>query len=109
MIFKPDGLPKRMRLVHKFAYGRVDLEFSGWGRRLGELRGMLGSAIPKQASLTLAGKSAALRIPVPRVSAAASPETQRPAIEVGVLAAVQLLEWQRAHASALSDFESGPA
>ena len=108
VFFKPDGFPKGVLLVHKFAYGRVDVEFAGWGDRIGALRAVLTPLMPEQSALVRAGKSAAVRRAVPRVSVAAAPEVQAKNMEVGILAARDLLAWFRQHRTELARIYEGP-
>ena len=97
VFFRPDLFPKQLQLVHKFANGNVDLEFSGWGDRLAELRDAVGSRTPPDCSFVRAAKSVALRRRVPMVELSVAVDVQSKQMGVGINAARQLLAWFRQH------------
>ena len=79
----------------------MDLEFSGWGGRLTELRAVVGPLMGREDILVRIGKSAAVRRQVPALDAT-SPESQEALALVCIRAAADLLSWYEQHRVELS-------
>jgi hypothetical protein len=91
--FRPATLPKGVVLVHKLSHGNADIQFSGYGGRLSELRDKYGNAMEADMSITSAAKSGAIRIKVPVVNVAHSFEEQMEDTLHGLLAIKRLYSW----------------
>jgi len=91
----PGDLPPGVRLVHKLAHGRVDLQFAGLGRRLAELHRRYGPLLAEGLSIRRAGESAVIRRPVPPLNPGAPFAPQTAAARTGLHAASELLSWFR--------------
>lgn len=107
--FKPDGFPSPIQLIHKFAYGRVDVQFPRWGSAMGLLRQHLSGILPEGCELVRAGKSVALRREVTKVTVSAPPSDREAPIRVGVSASQDLLKWTREHQSLLEGLRTPPS
>ena len=107
--FKPDSLPRPLQLVHKFAYGHVDVQFPRWGKAIGRLREQIGPTAPSGCMVARAGKSAVLRRNVRKVSVVDADQSQIAGMREGVLAAKEMLEWTRVHSELLRELRDGPA
>ena len=103
--FNGAGLRPGIFLVHKMTHGHVDLEFSGWGSRLGELQVRIGPLLGDDLVIVKAAKSAAIRHAVPRVTLADRFEDQ----EEAVLQAIQAARRLQALAKNLPDLSSQEA
>jgi len=86
----PRGLPRGVHLIHKMR-GHVDLELRGLGGHLGLVRQQLGDLIADDMRVEAAGKSAAIRLDVPRIAYGCDFETERDALDAAVLSAQRLL------------------
>lgn len=93
--FSPSGLPVRSSLVHKCNHGYVDLQLRGLADVVNQLARLLQPYLEQDMSLARSGKSASVRIHVPRLSTAGSFEDQKKDVEVGLDAALRLLLWAR--------------
>jgi hypothetical protein len=62
--FHPLELPRGIRFIHKIRKGHMDIEFSGFGKRLPELQNAYGSYLEPNMSITKATGSGAIRIAV---------------------------------------------
>jgi len=60
--FQPPGLPSNVSLVHKARYGKVDLQFSGMGDKLGEMHRLYQQHLIPPMRIEKANKSAVIRI-----------------------------------------------
>lgn len=107
--FRPDDFPRPLQLIHKFAYGHVDIQLPGWGASLGALRAHLGDILPPGAVIVRAEKSAAVRIPVERVIVSSSSEERDRTIRLGVATARMLNDWVRSNRTVLEKFRNAPA
>lgn len=116
--FRPPILPRGIDIVHKFNFGYVDLHLRGMGKRLNEVRAVLGSRFETGMTLETATKSAAIRLGVPQLNASTPMAQQEQAAIVGIDGAKRLLAWflanqevwlhytqtqQHAHTDELSD------
>ena len=90
VFFTGAGLRPGIFLVHKMARGHVDLEFTAWGSRLGELQARIGPLLGDNMVVVKAAKSAAIRHTVPRVTPADPFEDQEEAVSQAIQAARQL-------------------
>jgi len=93
--FKPTGLPRGVKLLHKVIYGHVDLEFAKMGSRIEDMTATYGAQLKKGMEIVRAGKSAAIRIAVPTSTMTGDLETIRSAVQKGIVAARTLLRWYR--------------
>jgi len=94
IVFKPAALPPNIKLKHKVRYGNVDLEFRDMGSRLAEMDRLYRAALPANAQIDKAGKSAVVRarvepVDMARQDFASSEATMRRGIET----AARLLDW----------------
>jgi len=89
--FKPAILPKGYRLVHKLPHGNVDLEISGQANKLLEIKNKINL---KNAIVTKAGKSAAIRIKTPKIDTKIDFLKQKEKIIDAILKAKKLLQTQ---------------
>jgi len=92
-------MPKETVLCHKLTHGFFDIEFAGMGDQLGELRKRFGSVMIDDMRIEKAGKSAVIRIKVPKLSIADPFETQRDEVAVCIQKGKQLLAWLQQHAA----------
>lgn len=99
--FSPSGLARGLSILHKFDRGFVDLQFAGWGERVGELRRLTEDFREQGMAVERATGSAAIRLHVPALNSARCPEDQADAIVAGLTAAGHLLRWTRTHGEAL--------
>lgn len=106
VFFKPDELPRGLLLVHKFRHGHVDIEFKGWGSRIGELRTQLQPVIPDGTSLVQASKSVALRRLVEPVTVTLSEDEQTRRLLSAIDAVRCLWRWWADHPELATVIES---
>lgn len=92
-------MPKETVLCHKLIHGFFDIEFAGRGDQLGELRKRFGSVMIDDMQIEKAGKSAVIRINVPKLSIADPFENQREEVAVCIQEGKQLLAWFQQHAA----------
>lgn len=91
--FSPAILPDSISLVHKVAYGHVDLQFSGMGDKLAEIESRYRSALESNMRIEKAAKSAVIRIRIETVDMTTSDFSDaNEVIKLGIQAANQLLE-----------------
>jgi hypothetical protein len=88
-----ESLPKGVMLLHKLPHGNVDLQFSGMGERMDELRAKYKGCIDGDMSFAKAAKSGCIRLQVPPINTADSFAQQQEAVRQGVDAARRLLAW----------------
>lgn len=91
--FRPPILPRGIDIVHKFNFGYVDLHLRDMGKRLNEVRAVLGSRLEIGMTLESATKSAAIRLGVPQLNASMTMAQQEEAAIAGIEAAKRLLAW----------------
>lgn len=95
--FHPSSLGSGVNLIHKMPYGHVDIQFSGMGKRLEELRAGYSEHMDNDMILTEAGKSGVIRVNVPRVTPQEPFDDQRDRVRVAIAEAKRLLSWYRAY------------
>lgn len=93
--FRQVGLPEGVNLVHKLGHGYFDLQFSGMGDCMAELRARLGDKMTDNMKIVKAAKSASIRLTVPKVSVADALEDQHKAVVTAIEAGKSLLQWAR--------------
>jgi hypothetical protein len=91
--FQPCKLPKGVKLCHKVTYGNVDLQFAGFGDQTNQLRSTLEGFLEKEMEVARTGKSAAVRMHVPRVDMNSDLEQNVELMTMGILAAKHLQAW----------------
>jgi hypothetical protein len=95
--FRPPSLPGDVDICHKLTFGCVDLQLGGMGRRLNEVRSVLGSRFEDGMALARANKSAAVRIQVPKLDPRRPFSEQEQDACEGLAAAKRLLAWILEH------------
>ncbi len=88
--FHPRALPKNCRIWHKADIGRVDLELKGAASSVEQLRRRLAPYLAADTQVVAAGKSAAVRIRVPRLDALQPFKDQLDKAREGLRAAYRL-------------------
>ncbi|MDP3775548.1 MAG: hypothetical protein Q8Q85_14910, partial [Gemmatimonadales bacterium] len=88
--FHPKDLGKNRQIYHKMDIGRVDLEISGAADTVDQLRASYGSYLASDTTIEKAGKSAAVRIPVPVLDTQAPFDEQIDKARAGMRAAYRL-------------------
>lgn len=91
--FRPVALPSRVKLVHKLTHGRVDLQFCGLGGSFGPFVRRYRPGLPPGMQIEVAGKSAVIRLFVPKIDTTAPFARQETAVRSGLRAAKRLLRW----------------
>lgn len=91
--FFPASLSRGIELIHKLPYGRVDLQFNGYGERLMEFNAKYGDHLDRGMILERANKSAVIRMEVPAVDAGRDFGEQIQSIRLGIVAAQALQKW----------------
>lgn len=91
--FYPVSLPRGVSLVHKLGKGYVDLQFSGMGKRLSELRSKFGDYVEPGMEFKQATKSGAIRLDVPKLHTGFDFPPQEDNARQGLAAAQRLLAW----------------
>lgn len=91
--FDPVALPPGVTLIHKFAHGNVDLQFSGLAARVGEFSRRYADLLDEEMSLAEAGKSLAVRIEVPIVQPQTPFAKSAGDAVAGIQAAERLVQW----------------
>jgi len=91
--FNPSDLPSKIRLIHKVAYGFVDLQFSGMGDHLEVLNRILRPRLLSEMSILKTNKSAVVRITVPKINMVNSLDLNEGLIVDGIKSAQFLLDW----------------
>lgn len=86
--FRPGILGKELNIVHKMAQGYVDLQVRGASERLDEIRSYIDDSVFE---VVAAGKSAAIRLVVPKVDRFGSFEAQKTRVLIALEAAHRLL------------------
>ena len=90
-IFTQRNLPKGVNVVHKLPYGNVDLQFSGMGKRLNNLRIQFSQYAEPDMRFARAGKSGSVRLRVPKLNTALDFGKQAEDARAGLDAAKRLL------------------
>ena len=95
LFFKPRGLAKRVKVLHKVPFGNVDLQFDGQGHRLEEFQRRYRGRLDPEMAFEVAGKSLVNRIAVAPIPLGTPFEEARPRILEALTRAQQLLAWYR--------------
>ena len=82
-------------IVHKLPHGNVDLQFSGMGERLDELKSLYGTCMDHDMEIVKAAKSGSIRLKVPGLNANGNFEEQSACVVEGILASKRLLAWYK--------------
>ena len=88
--FRPKGIAKDRQINHKMDLGRVDLEVGGAAALVETWRSRYASHLASDTTIEVAGKSAAIRIPVPVLRLIEPFEEQIDAVRAGLRAAFRL-------------------
>ena len=91
--FRGLDLPKGISLCHKLTHGYIDLQFAGMGLNISELKKRYIPYLNENMKIAKAGKSAVIRVNVPKLSIADKFESQKDKVIQGVEAAKNLLKW----------------
>ena len=91
--FRPPALPRTVSLVHKVAYGNVDLQFSGQGEELGILHARWAERLGPRMRWERAAESAALRVSIPPIDMSAPFAESESNAREALGAALELLGW----------------
>jgi hypothetical protein len=91
--FKNVLLPKEVDLVHKITHGYFDLQFKGMGDQLNIMRDRYVDVLENNMKIVKAGKSASIRIEVPKLSMADSLESQKEKVVDCLQEGKRLLKW----------------
>lgn len=84
---------KNVSLLHKFAYGNVDLQLDGMGEHLPQLKEKYGSRLLPNMKLVRAGKSACFRIQVDELNATKPFDAQLDAVDKALNEVEALYNW----------------
>lgn len=87
--FKPKGMPKGTKIIHKLAQGVVDLQIDGTAGRVEE---MDARCTCNDVEMVATGKSAVYRIRVPKIDRFVPFAEQANAVDAGLAAAKRLLQ-----------------
>ena len=91
--FRNTNLPKEVDLVHKLTHGYFDLQFKGMGDKLNIMRDKYFDTLENNMKIVKAGKSASIRVEVPKLSLADSLESQKNKVLVCLEEGVNMLKW----------------
>ena len=91
--FRNTNLPKEVDLVHKLTHGYFDLQFKGMGDQLNIMRDKYFDILESNMKIVKAGKSASIRIEIPKLSMADSLESQKEKVIDCFIEAKKLLKW----------------
>lgn len=91
--FKNTNLPQGVDLVHKLTQGCFDLQFKRMGDKLNIIRDKYFNALENNMRIVKAGKSASIRVKVPKLSLADSLESQKDKVLICLKEGINLLKW----------------
>ncbi len=91
--FRNANLPKEVDLVHKLTHGYFDLQFRGMGEQLNIMRDKYLDILESNMKIVKAGKSASIRIQVPKLAMADSLESQEEKVLNCLAEGKKLLKW----------------
>ncbi|MCK5789044.1 MAG: PD-(D/E)XK nuclease family protein [Chlamydiia bacterium] len=91
--FRNIKLPKNVDLVHKMVHGYFDLQFSGMGNKMDVFMNKYSEKLEQNMKIVKAGKSAAIRVEVPKLSFSDSFESQKDKVLLCFLEEKKLLTW----------------
>jgi hypothetical protein len=92
VMFYPKSLPKEINLVHQLAAGLVKVFFNGRAESFEALQEKYSSKLPDNASISVAGKSVAISMEVPKVDPLSVSFSQQQEKVVQALQYLSLLE-----------------
>lgn len=95
--FRPVILGARVELVHKVAYGNVDLQFAGMAMQAGHFAAQHSHTLEPGMQIARARKSLVVRVSVPPAVVEAPFESSEPAVRDALNAATRLLTWYERH------------
>jgi len=95
--FRNVNLPKEVDLVHKLTHGYFDLQFKGMGDQINVMRDKYSNTLNSNMKIVKAGKSASIRIKVPKLSLADSLESQKDKVLICLREGANMLKWFRTH------------
>ena len=91
--FKNSNLPKEIDLIHKLTHGYFDLQFKNMGNKLDIMRKKYANFLNNNMNIVKTGKSASIRVEVPKLSLADSLESQKEKVLICLREGTKLLEW----------------
>ena len=91
--FKNVPLPPGVDIVHKMTHGHFDLQFNGMGNKLNIMNDKYANRLEDNMKITKAGKSAVIRIHVPKLSMADTLESQKEKAIQCLQEGKKLLNW----------------
>jgi hypothetical protein len=91
--FQPKAFPKGVKLIHKVRYGNVDIQFAGKAEDVDALKILYGALPVQKMNIKPAGKSAVVRLEVPRIDMSAPFLDSESAVREAIWAAKLLLVW----------------
>lgn len=91
--FRCQSLPKSVNLFHKLVHGHFDLQFKGMGNKIGLMNESYNHLLSEDMKIVKTGKSASIRIEVPKLTLADSLESQRNLVVTGMNIGKKLLSW----------------
>lgn len=95
--FDKADLPQGVDLVHKLTHGFFDLQFSGMGDKLHEMRSHYQDKLSSRMKIERTQKSASIRISVPKISVADALEQQKEITISAIESGKALLRWCKAN------------
>jgi hypothetical protein len=90
--FCPKRLKKKMNIVHKGAWGFVNLQIAGYGGKVDYIEKILNPFMKKDMEIVKTGKSASLRVIVPKVDSILEFDNQMENIRKSLAIAKKLLK-----------------
>jgi len=93
--FRPSGLPDGYELLHKLPYGHVDLQIRGGAAQINSIRASYEPSLGSGMRIERAGKSAVIRISVPKIQFRTSFGNVEAEVKEGLAAAQRMLDWYR--------------
>lgn len=93
--FDPPTLPTNVKLIHKMGRGDIDLQFSGTAEQADAFVEQYEPSVEDNMMIVRTGQSMSIRIDVPPISEAVTPQEQREQIKAGQQAAYQLISWYK--------------
>jgi len=91
--FCPLGLPAGVFLIHRPLHDCVDLQFLHFGHQLEKLHGIYGAHLGRHGVIVQVGRSAAIRVIVPKVNPNLPFEPQEHSVIAAICTAQERLEW----------------
>jgi len=91
--FRNINLPKEIDLVHKLTHGYFDLQFKNMGEKLNIMRDKYSNSLNSNMKIVKAGKSASIRVEVPKLSLADSLENQKGKVLICLEEGINILKW----------------